>query len=241
MTQPVALEHGHSPEEVHKRLREAGGSAHLKDFVYGSIDGTVTTFAIVAGVEGAGLPYSVIVALGLANVLADGFSMAAGNYTGTKAELDNRRRLAEVESRHIRLVPEGEREELRQILERIGLHGPVLGDAVRMIAANKGKWVRLMLTEEYGLPAARPRPMRSALATFAAFVAAGVFPLMPYILSVSVAFAASIGTTALVFAVIGACKSRWSQVPMWKSALETLVIGGSAAAIAYGVGAMFHP
>ena len=117
MKQPGALEHGHSPKEVHERLREAGRSAHLKDFVYGSIDGTVTTFAIVAGVEGAGLPYSVIVALGLANVLADGFSMAAGNYTGTKAELDNRRRLAEVESRHIRLVPEGEREELRQILE----------------------------------------------------------------------------------------------------------------------------
>ena len=63
------------------------GHGHLRDIIYGAIDGSVTTFAIVAGVAGAGLSPLVIIALGFANVIADGFSMAAGNYTGTKAEL----------------------------------------------------------------------------------------------------------------------------------------------------------
>ena len=55
---------------------------------FSAIDGAVTTFAIVAGVVGAELSTKVIIALGIANVLADGFSMAAGNYSGTKAELE---------------------------------------------------------------------------------------------------------------------------------------------------------
>ena len=80
-------------------LRRANGHGHLRDIVYGAIDGSVTTFAIVAGVAGAGLSPFVILALGFANVLADGFSMAAGNYSGTKAELDDLNRLRRIEIR----------------------------------------------------------------------------------------------------------------------------------------------
>ena len=79
------MEHGHSIEEIQSRIAQQSSESHLKDFVFGGIDGAVTTFAIVAGVEGAGLSPTVVVILGFANVFADGFSMAVGNYSGTKA------------------------------------------------------------------------------------------------------------------------------------------------------------
>jgi hypothetical protein len=93
------MEHGHSQREVATRIAQPGGRGHLRDVTDGALDGAVTTFAIVAGVAGAGLSPFVIIALGLANVLADGFSMAAGNHSGTKAERDDARRLAGVERR----------------------------------------------------------------------------------------------------------------------------------------------
>ena len=137
----MAKEHSHAPEAVAHRLAEGGKGGSLKDLVYGGIDGTVTTFAIVAGVEGAGLSHGVIVALGIANILADGFSMAAGNYSGTKAELDDRRRIVRIEEEHIRNHPDGELEELRQILERRGLTGGVLDAAVGAISDQEDKWI----------------------------------------------------------------------------------------------------
>ena len=76
----------HTPEAVRERLLAAPRHSYLRDFVYGSVDGAVTTFAIVSGVAGAGLPGRVVIILGLANVAADGFSMAASNFLGTRAE-----------------------------------------------------------------------------------------------------------------------------------------------------------
>ena len=234
------LEHGHSRAEIAERLDAVHVRSRLRDTVYGAIDGAITTFAIVAGVEGAGLPAGVIVALGLANVLADGFSMAAGNYSGTKAELDDARRLREVEERHIAQDPKGEREELRQILQRKGLEGKLLSGATKAIAANREGWIELMLVEEYGLSPVDPAPMRAAIATFLAFLAAGMLPLVPFLLGLSNAFPISIAVTALVFFLIGTLKSHWSLTPWWRSGLETLLIGAVAASIAYLVGGLFH-
>lgn len=234
------LEHGHSPAEVADRLARVQGHGHLRDMIYGAIDGAVTTFAIVAGVQGAGLPTKVIIALGIANVLADGFSMAASNYSGTKAEVDDASRLRSVEERHIREVPEGEREELRQILSAKGLDGQVLEDATDAIASNRKSWIDMMLVDEYGISPVDPRPFRAALATFLAFLAAGLVPLLPFIVAVRDAFTWSSVLTAIVFFAIGATKSRWSLAPWWRSGLETLLIGGVAAAIAYVVGTLFR-
>lgn len=237
----MAAEHGHSKSEIADRLAGGGQGGHLRDLIYGGIDGAVTTFAIVAGVEGAGLPSHIIIALGIANVLADGFSMAAGNYSGTKADLDDRNRLREVEARHIRDHPEGEREELRQILELKGLKGQVLEDAVDAISAETQRWIEIMLTDEYGLAPVDPTPMRAALATFGAFLAAGVVPLIPFVFGLTQAFLWATLATGVVFFAIGAAKSRWSLAPWWRSGLETLLIGALAAGIAYFVGSLFHP
>jgi VIT1/CCC1 family predicted Fe2+/Mn2+ transporter len=235
----ATLEHGHSQREVEARIGAPGGRGDLRDVIYGAIDGAVTTFAIVAGVAGAGLSPFVIVALGIANVLADGFSMAAGNYSGTKAERDDARRLAQVERRHLSDVPDGERREIREILRRKGLSGDILEGATEQIVSNREAAVRLMLTDEYGLPPVDPNPMRAAIATFLAFLVAGFVPLLPFLLGIENAFTVSAAMTGIVFFGIGAAKSIWSLSPWWKSGLETLFIGGAAAAVAYFVGSLF--
>jgi len=234
------LEHGHSQVEVEARIAAPRGRGYLRDIVYGAIDGSVTTFAIVAGVAGAGLSPFVIVALGLANVLADGFSMAAGNYSGTKTELDDARRLRAVEARHIDREPEGERREVREILRLKGLSGQVLEDAVDAICADRERWIDTMLEGEYGLSGVDPHPMRAALATFAAFLVAGMVPLMPFLLGLADAFAVSATLTMAMFFAIGVWKSRWSLQAWWRSGLETFGIGGVAASIAFVVGTLFQ-
>ncbi|MCV3271499.1 VIT1/CCC1 transporter family protein [Roseobacter sinensis] len=237
----MQTDHGHSPEEVAARLAAGRRTTHLKDMIYGGIDGAVTTFAIVAGVEGAGLSSGVIVTLGMANILADGFSMAASNYSGTKAELDDRARIRRIEERHLEQFKSGELEELRQILALRGLSGEVLDQATALISHNKPKWIDLMLTDEYGLSPTPPNPLRASLATFAAFLAAGSIPLLPYLIGLDGAFRLSVLTTLLTFFLIGAGKSRWSLARWWWSGTETLAIGALAAAIAFGVGSLFHP
>ena len=233
-------DHGHSKTEITARISGDGQKSHLRDMIYGGIDGAVTTFAIVAGVQGAGLSSTIIIALGIANVLADGFSMAAGNYSGTKADLDDRTRLSALEHRHIKEYPEGEREELRQILELKGLRGALLDDATDAIAGDPNKWVEMMLTDEYGLAPTPPAPMAAAIATFLAFLVSGIVPLLPFLLGLPDPFLIATCATALVFFAIGTGKSRWSLAPWWRSGLETLAIGSTAAVIAYVVGTMFH-
>lgn len=218
MTQQ-ASEHGHSQAEIEARISQPEGRGYLRDIVYGGIDGSVTTFAIVAGVAGAGLSTWVIIALGIANVLADGFSMAAGNYSGTKTELDDAKRLRAVEERHIRIDPDGERRELREILRLKGLNGDALDSAVDQISENREQWIQLMLEGEYGLAGVDPHPLKAAWATFAAFLIAGLIPLMPFLLGLPNAFQLSTGMTLLTFFAIGAYKAKWSLAPWWRSGL----------------------
>lgn len=99
----VRIAHEHTPEAIARRLEQAPRKSALRDWTYGGIDGTVTTFAVVSGVVGAGLPIRTILILGLANVVADGFSMAASNYLGTRAEADEAEFLDAHERRQLQL------------------------------------------------------------------------------------------------------------------------------------------
>lgn len=231
-------DHGHSKDEIAARVGNPVGKGVLRDAIYGAIDGTVTTFAIVAGVAGAGFSPLIIVVLGLANVLADGYSMAAANYSGAKADQDNARRIREIEERHIEKYPEGEKLEVREILGRMGLNGTVLDQATEMITRDREAWISLMVKGEYGLGGIEPRPIRAAMTTFIAFLLAGIIPLLPFLLQLEAAFALSAITTMATFFGIGALKSIWSLTSWWRSAGETMVIGGTAAALAYFVGSI---
>jgi vacuolar iron transporter family protein len=231
-----SMEHEHTREAIHRRLAEGPHYSYLRDWVYGGIDGTVTTFALVAGVVGAHLASRVILVLGSANLIADGFAMAAGNYLATRSEQEEFHHAEAVERRHISAVPEGEREEVREILRGLGIVGHLLDQVVTVITADRDRWVRMMIREEYGLPAAVRSPWRAAGSTFGAFFLCGLVPLVPFAAGVKGAFWVASAATGLIFVMIGALKSRWSIRPWWYSGLGTLSIGGGAAAVAYMVG-----
>ncbi|HEV8590363.1 MAG TPA: VIT1/CCC1 transporter family protein [Pyrinomonadaceae bacterium] len=234
------MEHEHTAEAIGERLAAGPRQNYLRDWIYGGIDGSVTTFAVVTGVVGAHLSPVVIVIMGFANLLADGFSMAASNFLGTKSEHDDMRRVAAIEYRHIDVAPEGEREEVRQIFAAKGFEGVDLERVVELITSDRDRWVRTMLTEEYGLPLEARSPWLAALTTFSAFAVCGLVPLVPFLVTVRNAFTISIILTGAVFFVIGSIKSRWSTVPWWRSGLSTFFVGGIAAALAYAVGVVLR-
>jgi len=234
------IEHDHSPEAIRERLESGPLHSYTRDWVYGGIDGSVTTFAVVAGVVGAQLGPGVILIIGMANILADGFSMAASNFLGTRTEHEELRHLEAIEHRHIERDPEGEREEVRQIFQRKGFEGDDLSRVVDLITADHSRWVRTMLTEEYGLPQEIRSPWKAAAATFSAFFVCGLVPMVPFILGWPRAFTVSTVLTACVFFLIGSLKSKWSTVSWRRSGFETLAVGSIAAALAYLAGVLLR-
>ena len=200
------------------------------------IDGAVTTFAVVLGVTGAELGARVVLILGAANLIADGFSMAASNYAGTTSEREQLEQAAAIERRHIDQEPEGERTEIREIFRRKGLDGEELEAVVRRITSDRRLWIRTMVAEEYGLPPEIRSPWLAASSTFSAFVLCGAVPLLPYVLGAVRVFTYAALLTACVFLAIGAIRGQWTGRRQWRSAAETLLVGSMASGLAYAAG-----
>lgn len=231
-------DHDHRPEAIRERLAGDPRASYLRDFVYGGIDGSVTTFAIVSGVVGASLSPSVILILGAANLVADGFSMAASNYSATRTEKQEVDTIRAVEERHIAQYPEGEREEVRQLYQKQGLTGDDLEKVVDVITADRDRWIDFMIAEEYGVSRHVRSASKAAWSTFIAFFICGLVPLVPFLLRLPDAFALSLAMTLVVFFGIGSMKSRVLTIAWWRGGLETLLTGAIAAAIAYGIGVL---
>ncbi|WP_152207330.1 VIT1/CCC1 transporter family protein [Marinobacter changyiensis] len=229
----------HQPTAVHDRLATPVRASTLPDAVLGGIDGCVTTFAVVSGAFGAGFSPQVALVLGFANLLADGFSMAVSNYEAGQAQLAQIASAERTERQHIDLVPEGEREEVRQLFRAKGFEGELLEQVVEVLCNDKDVWVATMMREEYGLSSVGLSPLRSALATFAAFLAVGTLPLLPYALpglGSTAQFLASLGLAGAVFLGIGMLKSAVYGLPAWCSGLRTLFMGTTAAGLAFATG-----
>lgn len=234
--QQMRDDHSHDPEAIAARLERGAKRSYIRDWVYGGIDGSVTTFAIVSGVEGASLSHKAIIILGIANIVADGFSMAASNFLGTQSEQDELEHWRKVERRHIEHHPEGEKEEVRQMLTQKGFHGELLDNSIKFITHDKKRWIDFMLVEEYGLPLEIRSPTKAAIATFISFCICGTVPLLPFALNVGNSFFVSASTTGLVFFIIGSLKSRWSSNSWYKTGSFTFLLGAIASSLAYAVG-----
>ena len=231
---------------MRKRLRRAPSPSYLHDFIYGAVDGAVTTFAVVAGVAGADLDDTVVIILGGANLIADGFSMAVSNFLGSRAERQQRERARREEQLHIRVVPDGEREEIRQIFAAKGFAGDDLERVVEVITSDPEVWAETMMSEELGFGTTEPNEYRAAFATLVAFLVVGSLPLVVFIYDLAApgdvenAFTWSAVMTGVGFLVVGGMKSRFVDQGWWRSALETLAVGGLAAVLAYAAGALLQ-
>jgi len=218
----------------------------LPDFVYGGIDGAVTTFAVVAGVVGAGLSTSVILILGFANLLADGLSMAVGKYSSDKAELERIAFIKEEERKSIVEKPKEEKEEINTILKELGFKGKDLKRAQEIITSNPETWVHMMLHHEFHILEDNINPKMGGLTTFVAFLMIGLVPLAAYLLqpllnlSNDQAFIATIFGTIVALFIVGTVKTRFSSRHWILSGLETSAIGSMAAIVSYFVGQLLR-
>lgn len=236
----------HSEKHIHQ---ENHFFAHLQDylgeFVYGGIDGSITTFAVVAGASGANLPSSVVIILGFANLIADGFSMSVGSYLSKKSERENYEKHKKLEYWEVDHLPEIEREEIREIYRNKGFEGELLEQIVEKITEDKDRWVDVMMKEELEMLPETKSPLGMALMTFVSFVLIGFVPLAVYVwdyvftLKANLFFISCI-FTFLAFAGIGWLKSYATQSGTWKSIAETVALGAIAAGLAYSVGVVLE-
>ncbi|WP_324826785.1 VIT1/CCC1 transporter family protein [Qipengyuania zhejiangensis] len=229
----------HSPPRIRTRLDDPRGLSPLGDFMLGGVDGVVTTFAVIAGSAGGQLPSTTVIILGIANLIADGFSMSVSNYLGTRARQEEIRQGRREEERQIRVYPEGERREIREIFARKGLSGNVLEKVVEVVTADEDIWVDTMMAEELHLTDVTARPMRAAITTYIAFTLCGLVPLMPFLIGLGDFHTMFLASSLLgfgTFFVLGIGKGRVLGTPLLGSGLRTLAIGGAAAALAYGAG-----
>jgi VIT1/CCC1 family predicted Fe2+/Mn2+ transporter len=221
---------------VLKRLED-----YLGPFVYGGIDGCVTTFAVVSGAVGAGLDSSIIIILGFANLLADGFSMSVGAFLSTRSEMDNFDKHRQQVADALIQDPERERRQLTELYRAKGFEGQLLEDVVGVISSRPDAWVEVKMKEELDMKREEKSPVRIGATTYISFILIGLIPLSAYVLDYiypleTNLFLLSSLLTALGFAFIGWLKSRVNEVSVFKGIFETLMLGGVAALVSYVVG-----
>ncbi len=234
-----AHESGNAPEE-----HQTGHGQYIKSFVYGGLDGIVMTFAVVAGVVGANLSARVVLILGVANLIADGISMAFGDYLSTKAENEYMEAERERETWEVRNYPDGEKREMIELYAEKGIPKEDAKIAVEALSKHEKAWVDIMMMEELGLVEHRESPVKNALVTFVSFVFFGAIPVLIYIVARFIpffaahTFALACILTGITLFILGTLKVYFTRQAWYRAGLEMLLLGGFAAAAAYVVGVL---
>ena len=235
----------HSPEtlsiepHVEPHSRQFGPIIH--DIVYGGNDGIVTTFAVVAGTVGAGLPPYVIIILGLANLVGDGISMAAGAFLSLKSELDAYKRTRAEEAQEIEDHAEVERLEVEVAFAKQGVQGEDLKQLTRILTSNRELWVETMMREEHGLMReASGRPVLHSFVTFSSFLFFGALPLLPYFLGFGGGhqFAIALISVLAALTILGVTRSLVTRQRLIIGTFEVLLVGCVSTGVAYIIGVL---
>lgn len=239
----------HAPERIAQAAVEEHGGVgdqYLGDMVYGGLDGIVTTFAVVSGVAGASLGPGVVIVLGLANLLADGFSMATGAFLSTKSDQEYYQREWQREAWEVEHFPEGERAELFEIYKKRGYSAEEAAQMVQIQSRQPERWIKAMMIDELGMLRDERKPLVSALATLISFVVAGSVPLLIYLIGLfteiapAVSFPVSLALSGVALFGLGAAKVLVTQRNPLRSGMEMLLVGSLAAGVAYLVGALLR-
>jgi len=219
------------------------GGQYIKSIVYGGLDGIITTFAVVAGSLGGELSFRVVLILGFSNLLADGFSMAVGDFLSTKSQNEYEKNIRYKKQIDITQHPEQEKGQLMNSLVEQGINTNDANLLVDTLAKYDKPFVNQVMKLEYGSNTTEGSPVKNAVVTFLSFSIFGVVPLLIYVLAMYIPslldnsfFIASILTGMTLFS-LGAMKSKVIHTNWLRSGFEMLLVGGLAALVAYVVGA----
>jgi VIT1/CCC1 family predicted Fe2+/Mn2+ transporter len=213
-------------------------SDSVRDVVIGMSDGLTVPFALAAGLSGAVASSGIIVTAGLAEIAAGAIAMGLGGYLAGRSDAEHYASEREREHKEVREKPAVEAREVGDIFRGYGLSDDEVTPILRAFESHPQEWIDFMMRFELGLEKPDPRrALRSALTIGGAYAVGGFIPLGPYILlkEASSALNVSIALTLAALAVFGFVKGRFTGARPWKSALQTTLIGGVAAAAAFGI------
>jgi predicted membrane protein (TIGR00267 family) len=215
--------------------------SRLSEVILGGQDGLVNVLGVILGVAAATQDTRIVIAAGLAATFAESISMGAVAYTSTLAENDLYHSEKEREYRHIRLAPDVEVEEIRDIYLKKGFEGETLEKIVDVITSNHDVWVDVMMSEEFQMtPPEKTMAFRSALIVGLSALAGSLIPLLPFFfLNVSLSIWSSIVIAALTLFIVGAYKARVTIGKPFRSGIQMAVIGTVSALAGYVVGLIF--
>lgn len=218
-------------------------SAMLTDIVIGMSDGLTVPFALAAGLSGAVSSTGIIIIAGIAEIAAGSIAMGLGGYLAGKTEIDHYNSELKREYEEVDLVPEKEKEEVREFFGNLGLSEEIQHKAVEEIAKDKKKWVDFMMKYELGLDKPDPkRATKSALNIGLSYAVGGLIPLSPYFFTdipIEALKYSAIVTLICLF-IFGYFKSRMTGVHPLAGALKVMLIGAVAASAAFGVAKIFE-
>jgi len=225
------------PQTPHVEQHFTAGEA-VRDVVIGMSDGLTVPFALAAGLSGAVAVSHVVVTAGLAEVAAGSIAMGLGGYLAARSDADHYASERRREEREIRDVPDREVAEVVELLQNYGVSAEASAPVIDALKARPSAWADFMMRFELGLEAPDPaRALRSALTIAGAYIAGGLIPLLPYMIlhDVGAALPWSIGMTGLALTAFGYVKGMFTGAHPLRSAVQTTVIGGLAAAAAFGI------
>ena len=229
------------PSTPHVEKHFTAGES-VRDVIIGMSDGLTVPFALAAGLSGAVSSTGIIVTAGLAEIAAGSIAMGLGGYLAARSDAEHYASERRREEREIIEKTEDEREEVRVVFRGFGLAEEAIAPVVTALEARPAAWVDFMMRFELGLEAPDPgRARASALTIALAYIAGGLVPLAPYFFAGTAqrALGASVGATLVALVVFGFMKGRFTGANPWRSAWQTALVGGLAAAAAFGLAKLF--